>query len=397
MAAVLPPSPPRGLRHRVQHTLLSVRDLAATAGPFLLLAAVLLVLAYWVLDPTPPRQMVLATGQPRGAYAQFGERYAQVLKRHGITVTLRSTQGSAENLALLRDPASGVDVAFVQGGADEAANDGADRERGQQGLQALGSLFHEPMWLFYREAAAQQKLRQPVLDGIAQLAGWRVNIGPPGSGVPNLMARVIEANGLKPEALDLQRLPETPAVVALLDGSIDALVFASAPESMMVQMLLRTPGIRLYDVPQAEAYARRFEFVRPVLLPRGVVDLATDLPPQDVRLVAPIATLLAREGTHPALVQLLVQAAQEVHGGAGWFQQRGEFPNPRYTEWPVAAEAERYYRSGPPWLQRYLPFWFANLFDRMWVVLVSIIAVLDRKSTRLNSSHRYISRMPSSA
>lgn len=378
MAPPPQPLPPltRTLRRRLRLTLLSVRDLAVTAGPFLLLAAALLVLAYGLLDPTPPRSVVLATGQPRGAYAQFGERYAQILKRHGITVTLRGTQGSAENLALLRDASSGVDVAFVQGGADDAANDGADRTASAQGLQALGSLFHEPMWLFYREAAAQARLQRPTLEGITQLGGWRLNIGPPGSGVPNLMARVIEANGLKPEALDLQRLPETPAVVALLDGSIDALVFASAPESMMVQMLLRTPGIRLFDVAQAEAYARRFDFVRPVLLPRGVVDLATDLPPQDVRLVAPIATLLAREGTHPALVQLLVQAAQEVHGGAGWFQQRGEFPNARYTEWPVAAEAERFYRNGPPWLQQYLPFWFANLFDRMWVVLVSIIAVL---------------------
>ena len=144
----------------------------------------------------------------------------------------------------------------------------------------------------------------------------------------------------------------------------------------MVQMLLQTPGIRLYDFAQADAYARRFAFLSPVTLPRGVVDLAGDVPPQDVRLVAPTATLVAREGTHPALIQLFVQAAQQVHGGAGWFQRKGDFPSAQNTERPLAKEAQRYYQNGPPLLQRYLPFWLANLIDRMWPVLVTIVAVL---------------------
>ncbi len=360
----------QALHQTVRHTLLSVRDLLATAGPFVLLALLLLLLAYWLLDPTPPPRVVLATGTERSAYTAFGERYAKILKRHGIRVELRATQGAAENLALLRQPDSGVDVAFVQGGAGDEA------QASDAGLESLGSLFHEPLWLFYREDAAQKSLKAPTLDSLSQLAGWRLNIGTPGSGVPNLMAKVFEANGLKPESLTLKREADTPAVVALLAGELDALVFASAPESVMVQMLLRTPGIRLYHFAQAEAYARRFEFISPVLLPRGIVDLAADQPPQDVKLIAPTAMLVARESTHPALEQLLVQAAREVHGGAGWFQQRGDFPNTRNTEWPLAKEAERFYRNGPPWLQQYLPFWFANLFDRMGVVLVSIIAVL---------------------
>jgi hypothetical protein len=144
----------------------------------------------------------------------------------------------------------------------------------------------------------------------------------------------------------------------------------------MVQMLLQTPGIRLADFAQAEAYARRFPFMSPVVLPRGVVDLARDIPPQDVRLVAPTATLVAHESLHPALVQLFVQAAQQVHGVPGWFARKGEFPNAADNERPVAAEAQRLYRSGVPWLQRYLPFWAANLADRMWVALLAIIAVL---------------------
>lgn len=356
----------------LRNTLLSFRDVLATAGPFILITVVLLVIAYWVLDPTPPRKVVLATGVEQGAYAEFGRRYAEILKTHGITVELRNTQGAAENLQLLRDPDSGVDLAFVQGGAD------AERpgEAPEEDLVSLGSLFYEPLWVFYREDSAQRLIQAPLVNGLSQLHGWKINFGAEGSGVPNLMARLIDANRIDPAALTPMKMTQTPAVVALLDGQIDAVALASAPESVMVQMLLQTPGIKLLDVAQADAYSRRFSFLTPVMLPRGVVDLASDLPATDVHLIAPTASLVARESTHPALIQLFLQAAQKVHGGAGWFQRKGDFPNPRGDERPLAAEAQRYYRNGPPYLQRYLPFWLGNLIDRMWVALASIIVIL---------------------
>ena len=352
---------------------LSTRDLFATTAPFVLLALALLVAAYWVLDPSPPRRVVLATGAEQGAYAEFGKRYAELLKADGIHVELRTTQGSAENLALLRDPNSGVDLAFVQGGADR--RDGPQQDA-DAGLVSLGSLFYEPVWLFYREDARRRRLGETPFDSLAQLPGWRINIGMPGSGIAVLTEKLIEANHLEPQQLDLVRLGLTPGVVELLEGRLDAMVIVSAPESLMVQMLLRTPGIGLVDFAQVEAYSRLFAFISPVTLPRGVVDLGRDMPPRDMHLIAPTGTLVARDSTHPALIQLFVQAAAQVHGGAGWFQHKGEFPNARNTERPLASEAERFYRSGVPFLQRYLPFWLANLFERMWPVLVTIIAVL---------------------
>ena len=365
------------MRDQLRVTLLSFRDLVATAIPFILLAVGLLALAYWLLDPAPPRQVVLATGQDQGAYAEFGKRYAQILRENGVEVRLRKTAGAAENIALLRQPGGDVDIAFVQGGADDDRPVmRADGDSEDDGLVSLGSLFYEPVWLFYRGDAAERLLKAPELTSLAQLAGWRVNIGEPGSGVPNLMRRLVEANGMDPAAITLVREPQTPAVVGLLDGSIDAIVLASAPESLMVKMLLATPGVRLFDFAQAEAYARRFPWLSPVTLPRGVVDLARDIPPADVRLVAPTATLVARKETHPALIQLFVQAAQQVHGGAGWFRKKGDFPNANNTDRPLAGEAQRFYANGPPVLQRYLPFWLANLVDRMWPVLVTIVAAL---------------------
>jgi NMT1-like family len=370
----------------LRHTLLSFRDLLVTFGPFIVLAVALLGLAYWALDPNPPKKVVLATGPDQGAYAEFGKRYVQALKAYGITVELRPTQGAAENLQLLRDPASGVDIAFVQGGADDRT---AREDEADSSLVALGSLFYEPVWLFYRSDSAQRLLKAPTLTSMSQLPGWRLNIGAEGSGVPNLVNKLIAANNIEQSSLTLLRQPQTPAVVALLGGEVDALVFASAPESLMVQMLLRTPGIALYNFAQADAYSRRFAFLTPVTLPRGVVDLARDLPPQDVRLVAPTATLLARKDTHPALIQLFVQTAQQVHGSAGWFQRKGELPIAAGTEEPLAKEAQRFYATGMPVLQRYLPFWLANLIDRMWPVLVTIVAALIPLSRMLPPLYQF--------
>jgi hypothetical protein len=180
------------------------------------------------------------------------------------------------------------------------------------------------------------------------------------------------------ERTDLKRsnFDETTAVVALLEGKLDAAVLVSAPESQMVQMLLQTPGIRVYEYAQAEAYARRYPFLSPVVLPRGVVDLAREVPAEDVTLIATTSSLLAREDIHPALVQLFAQAASRIHRGAGWIARAGSFPNAQQSEFELAKDAARYYQSGPPLLQRYLPFWLANLVDRMWVALFSIVAVL---------------------
>jgi TRAP transporter TAXI family solute receptor len=355
----------------IRQTLLSVRDLLAAGGPFIVLALALLMGAYFVLDPTPPKRVVLATGPEHSDYAEFGKRYQAELKKYGIQVELRTSGGSSANRRLLRDPKEHVDFAFVVGGSSEALRN-VDEDDDQVKLETLGSLFYEPIWIFYRQAAVPGGK----LTRLSQLEGKRVNYGGRGSGTANVSNKILNAAGVQRDEVKVERLDQTPAVTAFLDGKLDALVFVSAPESSMVQMLLRTPKVGLYEFPQAEAYARRFPFLSPVVMPRGVIDLARDMPPHDVTLIAPTTMLVTREGTHPALIQLFVQAAQRIHGGAGWFAKAGQFPSPSNSELPIADEAERFYKSGPPLLERYLPFWLANLIDRMWVALFSIVAVL---------------------
>lgn len=349
-------------------TLLSLRDLLISAGPLALLAVGLLAAAYWWLNPTPPRYVVLATGAEQSAYAEFGQRYQKALAAQGIEVRLLPSEGSLANLQLLRE--GRADLAFVQGGT--AVLEAEDHEQ----LRSLGSLFVEPLWLFYRTQAVRRNTPAGRLDALPQLRGLRVNVGTEGSGVPILMDKLLDANHMQASDLRLSRLEQTPATVAFLDGKIDVLVFASAPESPMVQMLLQTPGVRLMDFPQNEAYGRRFPFLTPVTLPRGVVDLAGNVPANDVRLVASTTSLLTRADTHPALLQLFAQHAQTLHSGAGWFNRAREFPSTRHSELEIAPEADRAINEPVPLLQRYLSFWLANLIQRMWLVLGILIAVM---------------------
>ena len=351
-----------------RNTFLTLRDLIVSAGPLAFLAVGLLVLAYWWLNPNPPKTVTLATGPAQSAYEEFGKRYQKALAADGIDVVLLPSEGSSHNLQLLRDGTA--DVAFVQGGTAQLLPDDADQ------LVSLGSLFVEPVWLFYRTAAAERSHKVPRLDSLRQLQGWRVNVGSEGSGVPTLMERLLEANKMEPDAVKLTRLEQTPATMEFLAGRLDALVFVSAPESLMVQMLLQTPGVQLLDFAQHEAYARRFPFLTPVTLPRGVVDLATNVPTRDVRLVASTTSLLARDGTHPALLTLFAQNAQKLHGGSGWFNRAREFPNSRASELPIAKEGDRAMNEPVPLLQRYLPFWVANLIERMWLALGLLLVVI---------------------
>jgi hypothetical protein len=340
----------------------SLRDLVVTAAPTVALIALVCLMAYWLVDPSPPARVTLSTGQENSAYEEFGKKYAAALKKHHVRTITQRSLGSQDNLQRLLNPESGVDIAFVQSGSTEEA------EAERKGLISLGSLFTEPIWLFYRDNHEVAQLNQ--------LKGMQINLGPEGTGVPRLFKQLLSVNNVDPEDLTISGLEDTPATVELLEGRIDALVFSSAPEALLVQMLLQTPGIKLFDFVQAEAYTRRFPFLSHVVLPRGIVDLGRDLPAKDYQLIAPTATLVARESLHPAMIDLFVQSAADIHGGAGWFRKHHEFPSGSYTEIPVAREAEKFYKNGPPLLQHYLPFWVANFIDRMWVFVIAVGALI---------------------
>ncbi|WP_295525735.1 TAXI family TRAP transporter solute-binding subunit [uncultured Pseudacidovorax sp.] len=363
------------LSHSLMLALLGLRDLLLSAGPLALIAVGVLVAAYIYLDPQPPRTVRLATGPQGSAYATFGEQYAAALRSNGITVQLIGTEGSLENLRLLRE--GRADLGFVRGGVADPV---ADPEAG---ILSLGALFYEPLWVFYRPEAVRRSEagRRPgqvdaELPSLAGLRPLRLGTDRAGSGVPELVTRMLSANRIDTARMRISAQAPDDAAAALIAGRLDAVVLASAPESPRVQQLLRTPGIALLDLGQAEAYTRIFPFLTAVTLPRGVVDLASDVPSRDVSLVATTTSLLTREDTHPALRQLFAQAAQTLHGHAGWFNRAREFPNTRASELPVSTEGDRAINGTPPVWQRWLPFWASNLLERMWLVIGGLIVLL---------------------
>ena len=336
--------------------LLSWRDIVFVALPSLLLAVAAFWLAAQFIKPAPPDQLIISTGGEGGAYQRFAARYKDVLARYGITLVEKPSAGSSENLARLRNPDFAVDAGFIQGGTARPVEDDE--------LVSLGDFYYEPLWVFCRETALRAS------DKLQDLKGKRVAVGGVGSGTHELAMELLGANGINAQNTRLIEAGGLGLFERLQKNEIDAVLVVGPTQSALVWSLLYTPGVRLMSLTHAEAYTRRFPYLARLVLPRGAIDLTQDIPPHDVQLVSPMAGLLVRDDTHPALIDLLMQAASEVHGEPGVFQKPRDFPRTGHSEFPLSKEAERYYKSGRPFLQRYLPFWAATLIDRMVVMVV---------------------------
>ncbi len=339
----------------------SLRDLLATAWPIILVTALGFVVAYQFVQPAPPRQMTISTGGESGAYYAYAKRYAKLLAANGITLEVQTSAGSLQNLARLKSGES--DIALIQGGVTEVLKADDESE-----LRSLGSVSYEPVWVFYR---SDQRI-----DKLHHLSGQRIAVGEEGSGIRGLALQLLEANGIAADSKNLVPVAGVSAAQALQQGQIEAAFIVAAQDAPVVQLMLHEPGVRVMSFSQADAYLRRFPFLSKVVLPRGVVDLVRDAPPRDTVLLATTANVVVRDDLHPALVSLLLQAMSEVNGKSGFFQRAGEFPAYRDHSFELAAEAKRYYKSGPPLLQRYLPFWIAVLVERLFVLIVPVVVLL---------------------
>ena len=331
-----------------------------TFGPAILIALAGFFIAWQFVNPAPPDTITIATGQPGGAYVLFAERYREILAREDITLNILETAGSVENLRLLEQDPHSIDIAFLQGGS--AARPHAEN------LVSLASLYYEPLWVFYRGTDE--------LTRINQLQHKRLAIGEPGSGTRSVTQTLLQENGLDDGQVTGLPVGGEAAVSALLDGKADAAFLVASVESPLVQQLLRTPGIRLMSFERAEAYTRQHHFLSRITLPEGVIDLQENIPPRDTALLAATANLVTHEDFHPALVGLLLQAAGEIHGGGSLFAAPDTFPNQQNLEFPLDSGARRFFRFGPPFLQRFLPFWTANLIDRVKIMVIPLLALL---------------------
>ena len=311
-------------------------------------------------NPPPPKKITIATGDKSGAYYAFGQRYREILARDGITLEIRSTAGSVENVKLLETPSENVDVAFVQGGIGDPGR--------QPGLQSLASLYFEPLWVFHR--------LDPKIKRLSDLKGKRIAVGAENSGTKAIATKLLEANGVTEKSATLLSFGAEKARDSLIGKKIDAAFFVLSPQAPLIQNLLLNPSIRLHSFERGDAYQRANRFLSIIKMPEGVMNFEKNIPDRDTLLLAPAATLVVREGFHPALVDLLLDAAVKIHSEPGLFQELHEFPSQKYLDFPLQKDAERYFRSGPPFLKKYLPFWAAVFLERIKVMLLPLMTLL---------------------
>jgi TRAP-type uncharacterized transport system substrate-binding protein len=326
---------------------------------FLVLAGLILVAAIvsvHFLIPPPPKRVRIATGAVEGMYMEAARRYRDILARDGVELLVVATAGSMENIGLLVGRRRGADLAFIQGGT--VPSDAPD-------VEALGSVFLEPLWVFARAQVKAERL--------AELRGRRIAVGVPGSGTRALAVQLLQASGIEtgPRMLDLGG---RDAVRALLDGTVDVACFVTAKPFPLLEPLLRTPGVRLLSFPRGDAFTRLYPFLTKVVLPSGALDLAHNIPADDVTLLAPAASLVASSELHPAIIDLVLEAATKVHGPAQMFAAAGQFPSPHHVDLPLSTDAQRWFRSGPTFLRRNLPFWAANLVERL-LIFVPLVGI----------------------
>ncbi|MBN3845233.1 C4-dicarboxylate ABC transporter substrate-binding protein [Paraburkholderia sp. Ac-20342] len=340
---------------------ISWRDLAVSFGPLVLLAIVAIWAAVRLIQPAPPSTLTISAGPVGSTFWNAAQKYKTILARNRITLNVLDSQGSLENLKRLSDPNSNVDVGFVQSGVTPGTA-GKD-------LMSLGSVAYVPLAIFYRGAPVQW---------LSEFKGQRLAIGAEGSGTRELALALLKANGIVPGgATRLLPLSGDEAANALIDGKIDAAFLAGdSAQPAVMGKLYRTQNIRFYDFTQADAYTRRFPYLTQLKIPMGSLDLGQNLPANSINIVAPTAELVARDSLHPALSDLLIEAAREVHGHATVMQHAGEFPAPIAHDFPLSDDAARYYKSGKSFLYRTLPFWIASLADRLLVVVVPLIVLL---------------------
>jgi TRAP transporter TAXI family solute receptor len=326
------------------------------------LVAILVVACLWVsfqfLEPIPPREIVIASGPASSLYHDHAQRYQETLRRHGVRLVERMTEGAGENLRLLGDRASGVDIGFVQGGqghSPEAA-----------GVEMLASLYYQPLWIFARRG-------QPI-DSLATLQGKVVSTGMPGSGTNVLAAPLLAANGVTADNTRLVHTPTDRARAALLAGDVDAALMLGGAHTPAIAAALADTSLELASLAQADAYPQRYPYLTRRTLHAGAVSFAPVLPPRDVALIATETMLAARSGLHPAIVNLLLETIRDHHDDQGFFEAPGEFPNVEQVDLPVSPDAIRHKRFGPSLLYRYLPFWMATAVE--WFVIIAVPLLL---------------------
>lgn len=329
------------------------------ALPYLIALLLISAVGYWLIDPAPPKKIVISISKEDGNYQAYARLYEALLKQDGIALEIRESEGPMSSLNDLRKEDATVDMAFVPSGVAKSES--------TIGLVSLGSLYYEPLWIF-------SKLQRKI-DHLSSLKGKRIAVGRTGSGTNILSQMMLNAAGVTAQNSTFFEIGEDDAKEALRHNVADVIFLSSVPTSPLIQEVAAMPKVVMADLDEAEAYSRQFNFLHHLVLPEGALSLEANIPPKKVHVLAPTVTLVARDSMHPALMYLVLKVLTRVHGGAGMLQREREFPSAKDSEFEMSSQAARFYESGPPFLDRYLPFWAATFVNRVLIILLPLLAL----------------------
>jgi TRAP-type uncharacterized transport system substrate-binding protein len=333
-----------------------------TLSAIIFICLVVIIATFWFFYSAPPNTIIITSGDENTSFIRIAERYKKILARNGVKLEILKSEGSLENLERLENPSFNVDIGFVQTGVAKGKN--IDK------LVSLGSISYQPLYIFYRS-------NKP-LELLSQFKGKRIAVGKDGTGTQVLSLKLLALNGIEPGGKTaLLEMDDEEASKSLLEGKIDAaFMMSDSTSSKTMRDFRRKQDIRLFDFTQADAYSRRLGYLNKIVLPKGSFDFGNNIPEHDISLVSPTVELIARADLHPALSDLLLEAAMEVHSRQGLTQKRGEFPAMLEHEYKISPDAARFYKSGKGFLYKYLPFWMASLVNRILVVFVPMLLIL---------------------
>jgi len=335
------------------------REAFKTTLPYLVAGLLIAIVGYWLIDPAPPKTIVVSISKQDGNYQAYASLYGVLLQQDGVTLEVRESEGPLQSLEALRAEEADVDMALMPGGVS--------RLESTVGLVSLGDLYYEPLWIFQNT--------QTNIESVSEMRGKRISVGRVGSGSYILSRMLLSAVGVTAENSTLLEIGDEEAANALRQGLVDIVFLSGVSTTPLIREVAEMPDVALANLSEAEALSRQFNFLHHLVLPKGALSLEHNIPSQAIHLLAPTVTLVARESMHPALVYLVLKALSRVHGGAGMLQQAREFPSVKDTDFEVSSQAEYFYESGPPFLDRYLPFWAATFVNRVLIILLPLIAL----------------------
>jgi TRAP-type uncharacterized transport system substrate-binding protein len=349
----------------LKHELIAIKEslveLRIAAIVILLLIGGIIV----YLKPFPFTGITIATSYEGGDWYQFGKGAIAPLKEQGITVEVVATNGAIENAEKLNDRNSGVNAGFVYAAA-------LSKDQ-QKELYSLGSISYDPVWIFYRNDLAGK------IKTIQDLAKYRVALGPKKSGSYILSKKFFEFNGINIESnSNFISSSWEDSRTNFLSGKADVYIFVSTMLDPLVEELIHSPDMTLFNVSNALAYQKKYNYLDAVTIPAGSINIEKNIPANDISLIATTTTLAVRKDLHPSLQLALLMASKEIIQDSSrlFFSKRNEFPAYVDPSISISPTARNYYNYGPPKTTEYLPYWLVVFIDRFWFVVLAAFAVI---------------------